>query len=141
MSDDYDLIERLGNLILTEEECKELEEIVATNRAYHERERENNEYTVTFKPAELSEKQLEARERSRKQIAKLNKYEIKFLGKFKNGMVWNNSNEPYLDLKGGIFHDVGGSKTSNHLIPVGGTMWDKFSVPKNKMKIVRRVSE
>ena len=36
MSDDYDLIERLGNLILTEEECKELEEIIATNRAYRD---------------------------------------------------------------------------------------------------------
>ena len=138
MSDDYDLIERLGERLLTEEECKELEEIVATNRAYHERERE---IEVTFKPADLSEKQKEARERSRKQIAKLNKYEIKFLGKFKDGMVWNNSNEPYLDLKQGIFHDVGGGKTSNHLVPVGGTMWDKFSVPKKLMEIIRLVRE
>ena len=96
---------------------------------------------MTFKPAELSKKQLEARERSRKQIAKLNKYEIKFLGKFKNGMVWNNSNEPYLDLKGGIFHDVGGGKNSHHLVPVGGTMWDRFSVPNKLMEIVRLVRD
>ena len=99
------------------------------------------EYTYTFKPAELSQKQLDDRERSRRTIAKLTKYEIKFLGKFKNGMVWNNSNEPYLDLKGGVFHDVGGSKSSTHLVPVGGTMWDKISVPKKLMEIVRIVRE
>ena len=96
---------------------------------------------VTFKEAELSQKQLEARERSRRTIAKLNKYEIKFLGKFKNGMIWNNSNEPYIDLKQGIFHDVGGTKSSNHLVPVGGTMWDRFSVPKKLTKVIRLVRE
>ena len=96
---------------------------------------------VNYKEDTLSQKQLDARESSRKSIAKLTKYEIKFLGKFKNGMVWNNSNEPYLDLKEGTFHIVGGSKNSNHLVPVGGTMWDRFSVPKRLMKIIRLVRE
>ena len=96
---------------------------------------------VTFKPDELSEKQKEDRERSRRNIAKLNKYELKFLGKFKNGMIWNNANEPYLDLKGGIFHMVGGSKSSHHIIPVGGTMWDKISVPKVLVRVIRLVRE
>lgn len=80
-------------------------------------------------------------ERSRRQIGNTSKYEIKFLGRFKDGMVWNNTSEPFMDLKEGIFHVVGGTKSSNHLIPVGGTMWDRFSVPKKSMKIVRLVRE
>ena len=95
------------------------------------------DYEVTITTPELSE----ARERDRKRIAKTSKFKIKFLGVFKNGMVWNNANEPFLDLKEGIFHMIGGTKSSNHLIPVGGTMWDKISVPKNKMKVIRRIKE
>ena len=78
-------------------------------------------------------------EKSRIQIARLDKYEIKFQGPFKNGMKWN-SNE-MLDPKIGIFHIVGKSKTSIHLVPEGGHIYEKFSVPKNKMEVVRRVKE
>ncbi|GAH74308.1 unnamed protein product [marine sediment metagenome] len=80
-------------------------------------------------------------ERSRRQVANTNKYEIRFLGSFKDGMVWNNTNEPYIDLKERIFHIVGGTKSSEHLVPVGGTMWDRFSVPKKLMKVIRLVRE
>ena len=62
-----------------------------------------------------------------------------FFGKFKDGMKWNSTK--LLDLKSGIFHVVGGTKTSIHLVPVGGNQWDKFSVPKNKMKVVRWVKQ
>ena len=78
-------------------------------------------------------------EESRINITKLDKYEIKFLGPFKNGMKWN-SNE-VLDPKRGIFHMVDMTKTSIHLVPVGGHVYEKFSVPKNKMKVIRRVKE
>jgi len=78
-------------------------------------------------------------ERSRRQVGSTSKYLIKFTGNFKNGMVWNNANEPYLDLKEGIFHIIGGTKSSTHLIKEGGTMWDKVSVPKNKMKVMRLI--
>ena len=81
---------------------------------------------------------IEARnEKSRVNVAKLDKYEIKFLGPFKNGMKWN-SNE-ILDPKFGIFHMVNATKTSIHLVPVGGHVYEKFSVPKNKMKVIRRI--
>ena len=78
-------------------------------------------------------------ERSRRQVANLPKYEIKFLGPFKNGMKWNS--KEILDPKQGIFHIVDGSKTSTHLVPVGGHVYEKFSVPKNKMKVVRIVRD
>ena len=78
-------------------------------------------------------------EKSRINVAKLDKYEIKFNGPFKNGMKWN-SNE-MLDPKIGTFHIVGKSKTSIHLVKEGGHVYEKFSVPKNKMKILRRVIE
>ena len=76
-------------------------------------------------------------ERSRVRIARLSKCEIEFLGPFKNGMKWN-SNE-LLDPKKGIFHIVDKTKTSVHLVPVGGTMWDRISVPNSKMKSIKRV--
>jgi len=105
------------------------------------RETDERGWTYVLTTPEPLEKELEARERSRRNIAKTSKYEVKFLGTFKNGMVWNNSNEPFLDLKEGVFHIVGGSKTSTHLIPVGGTMWDRFSVPKKLVKVIRLVRE
>lgn len=76
-------------------------------------------------------------ERSRESVGRLPKYEIKFLGKFRNGMKWNDNT--LLDLKIGIYHMVDMTKTSIHIVPVGGSMWDKFSVPKNKMKVIRRI--
>ena len=76
-------------------------------------------------------------ERSRQTISKLSKFEITFSGKFVNGMVWNSTE--IVDLKKGIFHIVDKTKTRVHLVPVGGTMWDRISVPKSKMKSIRRV--
>ena len=76
-------------------------------------------------------------EESRVNVAKLDKYEIDFLGPFKNGMKWNS--EALLDPKRGIFHLVGKSKSSIHLVPEGGHVYEKFSVPKNRMKVIRRV--
>lgn len=81
----------------------------------------------------------ERNERSRENIAKMSKYEIIFLAPFKNGMVWNSSK--LLDPKETIFHMVGATKTSIHLVAEGGHIYEKFSVPKNKMKVVRRVKE
>ena len=45
--DDCNLIERLGEVVLTDEECEELLELVETNRAYNrnKRERENKKFT------------------------------------------------------------------------------------------------
>lgn len=83
---------------------------------------------------------IEARnEKSRVNVTKLDKYEIKFLGPFKNGMKW--SEHKTMHPKQGIFHIVGGSKTSVHLVPEHGNVYEKFSVPKNKMKVIRRVKE
>lgn len=76
-------------------------------------------------------------ERSRDNIALLSKYEIEFLGKFKDGMKW--SNETLIQPVDGNYHIVDKSKNSIHLVPEGGTMWEKFSVPKNKMKVIRRI--
>lgn len=81
---------------------------------------------------------IEARnEKSRVNVAKLDKYEITFLGPFKNGMKWNS--QEMLDPKVGIFHMVDMTKKSIHLVPVGGHVYEKFSVPKKKMKVIRRV--
>ena len=134
--DDCNLIERLGEILLTDEECEDLREIMESNLAYNKRERE---IKVVFKPAELSQKQLDDRERDRKRIAKLDKYEIKFLGSFANGMKWGSAEK--IRPKDGIYHDVGGSRFFNHLIPLGGTTWDKFSAPKKLLKIVRLVRD
>ncbi len=79
----------------------------------------------------------ERNERSRINVAKTDKFEIKFLGPFKDGMKWNLTK--VLDLEEGIFHIVDGTKTSIHLVAEGGHIYEKFSVPKNKMKVVRRV--
>ena len=52
--DDCDLIERLGDRILSERDCKELLEIVESNRDYHERNRERKtgilEYSTYTNP-------------------------------------------------------------------------------------------
>ena len=37
----HDLIQQLGEVVLTDEECEELLELVESNRAYNKREREN----------------------------------------------------------------------------------------------------
>ena len=81
----------------------------------------------------------ERNEKSRKNVAKLDKYEIEFLGPFKDGMKWTSVS--FLDIRRGIFHMVGKSKSSIHLVPEGGHVYEKFSVPKNKMKVIRRVKE
>jgi len=78
-------------------------------------------------------------ERSRQRIARMSKYEISFLGKFVNGIVWNSTE--ILDLKQGIYHLVNKTKTRIHIVPEGGTMWDRISVPKDKMKVIRRVKD
>ena len=79
----------------------------------------------------------ERNEKSRINVAKLDKYEIKFLGPFKNGMKWNSSG--VMNPQSGIFHMVDATKKSVHLVPVGGHVYEKFSVPKNKMKVIRRI--
>ena len=76
-------------------------------------------------------------ERSRRQIANLSKVEITFTGKFVNGMVWNS--KEIVDVKKGEFHIVNKTNTSLHIVPVGGTMWDRISVPQNKIKTTKRV--
>ena len=50
--DDCNLIERLGERVLTDEECEELLELLETNRAYSKRERENKEAKEYLKDAE-----------------------------------------------------------------------------------------
>ena len=72
-------------------------------------------------------------------IVRCNLCEIKFFGSFKNGFDW--SGATLIERDDGIYSIVGGTKSSIHLIPEGGTMWDRFSVPKNKIKIIRRVKE
>ncbi len=66
-------------------------------------------------------------------------YYVKFLGFFKNGFKWNTN--VWICPKDGIYNIIGSTKSSVHLIPEGGIMSDRFSVPKNKMKIIRRVKE
>ena len=73
-------------------------------------------------------------------VEDLDQFEVTFFGPFKNGMKWNSPE--LLDPKKGLFHVVEITKTSVHLIPVGGSQRDKFSVPKNKVKMpFRRVVE
>ena len=72
---------------------------------------------------------------SREQVAKLTLYEIR-IHTTVNGMKW-----PRFDpVKGhtGKYHIVGGTKNSTHLVPEGGSMWDKISINKKKMKILKR---
>lgn len=54
-----------------------------------------------------------------------------------NGIVWND----YTPIKPGErnYQIVGKTKKNVHLVPEGGTMWDRISVPKNKMKVIRKV--
>lgn len=78
-------------------------------------------------------------ERSRRQVGNTSKYEIKFLGRFKDGMKWGSTKK--IRPNDGIYHVINNTKNSTHLIPVGGTMWDRFSVPTKLMKIVRLVRE
>ena len=54
-----------------------------------------------------------------------------------NGMKW-----PQFDpIKGheGKYHIVGGRKNSIHSVPEGGTMADRISIRKDKMKIIRKL--
>ena len=63
--------------------------------------------------------------------------QVEFLGSFKNGFKWNSKIDLYLG--DGIVDIVGATKKSLHIIPEGGTMRDCISVPKDKIKIIRRV--
>jgi len=78
--------------------------------------------------------------KSRENVAKQDKFKVVFLGPFKDGMTWNSSG--LLDPKTGVFHVINRTKTSLHLIPEGGGMWDRFSVPRNRVKLpLQRVVE
>ena len=78
--------------------------------------------------------------KSRENVAKQDKFEVVFLGLFKDGMKWSSSG--LLDPKKGVFLVISETKTSLHLIPEGGSMWDRFSVPRNRVKLpLQRVVE
>ena len=62
---------------------------------------------------------------------------VKFLGPFKNGFNW--SSTKLIEYKDGNYHIIDKSKYNLVLVPEGETMWHRFSVPKNKIKIIKRV--
>lgn len=74
-----------------------------------------------------------------KRTVSCNQYYITFLQPFKNGMKWNDKR--LIHPKDGIYSVVGGTKSCIHLVPQYGSMYDKISVPRNKIKIVRRIKE
>jgi len=61
--------------------------------------------------------------------------QVEFLGSFKNGFKWNSKIDLYLG--DGIVDIVGATKKSLHIVPEGGTMKDRISVPKDKIKIIK----
>ena len=63
--------------------------------------------------------------------------EVEFLGSFRNGFKWGSKKDLYLG--DGIVDIVGATKKSLHIVPSGGTMRDRIAVPKNKIKVIRRV--
>ncbi|KKL68094.1 hypothetical protein LCGC14_1972920 [marine sediment metagenome] len=74
----------------------------------------------------------------RETISRLSLYEIKFLSKFRDGMKWGS--KELKSVADGNFHIIWKTKTSLHLVSEGGNTWDKFSVPRNKVKVIKRVS-
>lgn len=65
--------------------------------------------------------------------------EVKFLGDFINGFKWGS--KKYIRPDETIVDIVGATKKSLHIVPKGGTMRDRISVPKGKIKIIRQVGE
>jgi len=60
--------------------------------------------------------------------------EVEFLGSFKDGFKWNSQKDLYLG--DGIVDIVGATKKNLHIMLPCETM---ISVPKDKIKIIRRV--
>ena len=63
--------------------------------------------------------------------------QVEFLDSFRDGFRWNSKKD--LFLGDGIVDIVGATKKSLHIVLEGGTMRDRISVPKNKIKIIRRI--